>query len=212
MTTVIADCNSGNMHSAQKAFQLMARETGAGGVEVTFDPERIADADRLVLPGVGAFADCKAEILKRDGMAEAITECVREKGAPFLGICVGMQLLASLGREHGTTEGFDWISGEVVEIAPGDPSLKVPHMGWNNLAVERKHPLFSEVGNGAHAYFVHSFHFVAKQASDRIAYVDYGSEVTAAVASGNIAGVQFHPEKSQATGLRIISNFLRWKP
>ena len=212
MTTVIADCNSGNLHSAQKAFQLMAQETGAGAVEVTFDPERIADADRLVLPGVGAFADCKAEILKRDGMAEAITECVREKGAPFLGICVGMQLLASLGREHGTTEGFDWISGEVVEIAPGDPSLKVPHMGWNDLAFECEHPLFSEVGNGAHAYFVHSFHFVAKQASDRIAYVDYGSEVTAAVASENIAGVQFHPEKSQGTGLRIISNFLRWNP
>ena len=212
MTTVIADCNSGNMHSAQKAFQLMAQETGAGAVEVTFDPERIVNADRLVLPGVGAFADCKAEILKRDGMAEAITECVREKGAPFLGICVGMQLLASLGREHGTTEGFDWISGEVVEIAPRDPSLKVPHMGWNDLAFECEHPLFSEVGNGAHAYFVHSFHFVAKQASDRIAYVNYGSEVTAAVASGNIAGVQFHPEKSQGTGLRIISNFLRWNP
>ena len=212
MTTVIADCNSGNMHSAQKAFQLMAQETGTGAVEVTFDPERIANADRLVLPGVGAFADCKAEIHKRDGMAEAITECVREKGAPFLGICVGMQLLASLGREHGTTEGFNWISGEVVEIAPGDPSLKVPHMGWNDLAIEREHPLFSEVGNDAHAYFVHSFHFVAEQASDRVAYVNYGSEVTAAVASGNIAGVQFHPEKSQGTGLRIIGNFLRWKP
>ena len=212
MAIVIADCNSGNMHSAQKAFQLMARETGAGTVEVTSNPERIAKADRLVLPGVGAFADCKAEILKRDGMAEAISECARDKGAPFLGICVGMQLLASLGREHGTTEGFDWIPGEVVEIAPGDPSLKVPHMGWNDLSIECEHPLFSEVRTGAHAYFVHSFHFVAEQASDRIAYVNYGSEVTAAVASGNIAGVQFHPEKSQGTGLRISSNFLRWNP
>ena len=212
MAIVIADCNSGNMHSAQKAFQLMAQETGAGAVEVTSDPDRIAQAERLVLPGVGAFADCKTEILKKDGMAEAITECVRDKGMPFLGICVGMQLLASLGREHGTTEGFDWISGEVVEIVPSDPSLKVPHMGWNDLAIECEHPLFSEVKTGAHAYFVHSFHFVAENASDRIAYVNYGLEVTAAVASGNIAGVQFHPEKSQGTGMQIISNFLRWNP
>ena len=148
MAIVIADCNFGNKHSAQKAFRLMALETGAGTVEVTSDPERIAEADRLVLPGVGAFADCKTEIFKQYGMADAITECAKEKGAPFLGICVGMQLLASLGREHGTTEGFDWISGEVVEITPNDPSLKVPHMGWNDLAIECEHPLFSDVKTG----------------------------------------------------------------
>ncbi|MEM9146431.1 MAG: imidazole glycerol phosphate synthase subunit HisH [Pseudomonadota bacterium] len=211
MTTAIVDYGSGNLRSAEKAFQRMAEERGTGTpIAVTSDPEVVARAERVVLPGVGAFADCRAGLMAVDGMAEAITARV-EAGHPFLGICVGMQLMATRGLEHGETPGFDWIPGDVVQLEPGAPELKVPHMGWNALTVA-DHALFAGIEPGAHAYFVHSYHLAPRDPDHRLAEVDYGETIAAVVGTGNRVGTQFHPEKSQATGLTLIGNFLGWTP
>ncbi|WP_333834345.1 imidazole glycerol phosphate synthase subunit HisH [Rubrimonas sp.] len=211
MSTAILDYGSGNLRSAQKAFERMAAETGAGGpIALTADPDVARKADRLVLPGVGAFADCAAGV-QAAGLREVLEERVIAGGAPFLGICVGMQLMARIGREHGDCPGFGWIGGEVVRLTPSDPALKIPHMGWNALAPSG-HPLFEGIAAGDHAYFVHSFHFVPDDPAHVLATAEYGGPVVAAVGRDNLAGTQFHPEKSQATGLRLIANFLRWKP
>lgn len=215
MDVAIIDYGSGNLRSAAKAIERAARESDSGAnIRVTDDPRIIAAADRIVLPGVGAFADCRAGLLARPGVAEAMSEAVQRRGRPFLGICVGMQLLASRGIEFGTHEGLDWIAGEVRRIEPKDPAIKVPHMGWNTLTIERGHALLAGIPDGAHAYFVHSYHFVPApgQESCVIATTEYAGTVVAAVARRNVAGTQFHPEKSQATGLRLLANFLRWSP
>lgn len=213
MTTVIVDYNSGNIHSAEKSFQRMAGEVDGATVLVTSDPEVVRKADRIVLPGVGAFADCRQGLAGFDGLFEAIEERVIQGGAPFLGICVGMQMMATVGREHGRdTKGFDWVGGEVIELTPSDPNLKVPHMGWNELEIAAEHPIFDGITTGDHAYFVHSYHLQPDNPAHKIATVDYGGPVTAAVARDNMVGTQFHPEKSQKTGLRLIANFLRWNP
>ena len=211
MTVAIIDYGSGNLHSAEKAFQRMSRETTGEPVVVTADAEEVRRADRIVLPGVGAFADCRAGLDAAEGMVEALEERAHRGGAPFLGICVGMQLMATVGREKGDTPGLGWIAGEVVALRPNEPELKIPHMGWNELTFG-DHPLFDGIEPGAHAYFVHSYHLRPRQPEHRIAHVAYGELVTAAVARGNLAGTQFHPEKSQATGLRLIANFLNWAP
>jgi imidazole glycerol-phosphate synthase subunit HisH len=209
----IVDYGSGNLRSAEKAFARAAREEGlALDIAVTADPDQVRRAERIVLPGVGAFADCKAGLLAVAGMREALEEAVRTAAKPFLGICVGMQLMAELGREHGNHEGLGWIGGEVVRLEAADPGLKIPHMGWNALEILRPHPLLDGIAPGAHAYFVHSYQLVARHMEDVIARTDYGGPVTAAIARSNMAGTQFHPEKSQATGLRLIANFLRWRP
>ncbi len=213
MTTVIVDYNSGNIHSAEKSFQRMAGEVDAGTITVSSNPDVVRKADRIVLPGVGAFADCRQGLASYDGLFEAIEERVLQGGVPFLGICVGMQMMATLGREHGhATKGFDWISGEVVEMQPNDPDLKVPHMGWNELEIRVQHPLFDGISTGDHAYFVHSYHLDPSDPAHLMATVDYGGPVTAMVARDNMVGTQFHPEKSQKTGLQLIANFLHWKP
>ncbi|HVH02245.1 MAG TPA: imidazole glycerol phosphate synthase subunit HisH [Amaricoccus sp.] len=212
MTTVIVDYASGNLHSALKSFQRMAGETGAGPVAVSGDPDAVRAADRIVLPGVGAFADCRAGLAAIPGLFEAIEERVIGQGAPFLGICVGQQMMASRGLEHGETAGFGWIPGDVVRIAPADPGLKVPHMGWNALEIAAAHPVMAGLASGAHAYFVHSYHLVPAAPAHRIATADHGGPITAVVARDNLFGTQFHPEKSQATGLRLIANFLAWRP
>lgn len=212
MTTVIVDYASGNLHSAEKSFQRMAREVGAGPVVVSGDPDAVARAERIVLPGVGAFADCRAGLAARAGLFEAIEERVLRNGAPFLGICVGMQMMATWGREHRDTAGFDWIAGEVVRIAPADPALKVPHIGWNALEDLLAHPVLDGIEAGDHAYFVHSYHLLTEEATHVAARTDHGGPVTAMVARDNLIGTQFHPEKSQATGLRLIGNFLSWRP
>jgi imidazole glycerol-phosphate synthase subunit HisH len=212
MSCVIVDYESGNLHSAEKSFQRMARETGAGTVVVSGDPEVVARADRIVLPGVGAFADCRRGLAARPGLFEAIEARVIGAGAPFLGICVGMQMMADRGLEHGQTPGFGWIGGTVERIAPSDPALKIPHMGWNALEILRPHPVLAGIDSGEHAYFVHSYHFVAAEPEQVAARTDHGGPVTAVVARDNLIGTQFHPEKSQATGLRLIGNFLRWRP
>ena len=213
MATVIVDYNSGNLHSARKAFQRMAVEGDSGEIVVSSAPETIAKATRLVLPGVGAFADCRAGLASYDGLFEAMEEAVLKRGVPFLGICVGMQMMASRGLEHGLdTKGFDWIKGEVVALRPDDPTLKIPHMGWNELVLGRAHPVLKGISSGDHGYFVHSYHLVASNPVERLAHCDYGGEVTAIVARDNMLGTQFHPEKSQSTGLRLIGNFLAWKP
>ena len=211
MTTAIIDYGSGNLRSAEKAFQRMAAEAGGGPVVVTADPGAVAGAERIVLPGVGAFADCRAGLMAIPGLLDGIFERVRA-GYPFLGICVGMQLMAGRGLEHGETPGFDWIGGEVVRLSPADASLKVPHIGWNELVIDTPHPVLAGIATGDHAYFVHSYHLRPRDPADRLAHVDYGEPVTAAVGRGNVVGTQFHPEKSQATGLRLIANFLRWRP
>ncbi|MCB1508623.1 MAG: imidazole glycerol phosphate synthase subunit HisH [Hyphomicrobiaceae bacterium] len=215
-SVVIIDYGSGNLRSAEKAFLRAAREAGLERkIAVTADPDAVARADRIVLPGVGAFADCRAGIAAVDGLVEALEQRVRGDGVPFLGICVGMQLMATRGLEHGKTPGFGWIDGEVVAIEPGDPALKIPHMGWNTLEVARPHPLLEgiETGpEGLHAYFVHSYHFSARNEADVVARSGYGGPVTAMVARDNMVGTQFHPEKSQALGLRFIANFLSWAP
>ncbi|MEM9198970.1 MAG: imidazole glycerol phosphate synthase subunit HisH [Pseudomonadota bacterium] len=211
MSTVIIDYGSGNLRSAEKSFARMAEETGAGKINVTADPDQVAKADRIVLPGVGAFGACRAGIRAIDGMWEALETRVAA-GVPFLGICVGMQLMASIGREHGDHDGFGWIPGEVVELAPNDPALKIPHMGWNELMVDSTHPVFAGTEPGDHAYFVHSYHLVPREPAHRLAHSAYGGLVTAAVGRANMVGTQFHPEKSQTTGLRLITNFLRWTP
>jgi glutamine amidotransferase len=211
VTTVLVDYEAGNLHSAEKAFQRMAAETGAGRVIVSDRPEDVVAADRIVLPGDGAFPACYEALAERSDLYEALVDAVERRGRPFLGICVGMQLMASLGREYRATPGFDWIGGEVVRIQPG-PGLKVPHMGWNDLVVERAHPVLEGIATGDHAYFVHSYHMQVTDPGQRLAWADYGSEITAIVGRDTMIGTQFHPEKSQRAGLRLIANFLTWKP
>ncbi len=211
MTTAIIDYESGNLRSAEKAFQRMSVDVDGGHVVVTADPDVVATADRLVLPGVGAFADCRRGLMAVDGLFDAISNRVTG-GAPILGICVGQQLMATRGLEHGETPGFDWIGGDVVRLAPADPALKIPHMGWNDLVIDAAHPVLDGISTGDHAYFVHSYHLQPGDPSHRLAHVDYAQQVTAIVARENVIGTQFHPEKSQQTGLRLIANFLRWRP
>lgn len=210
MLTALIDYDSGNLHSAEKAFQKMTAETGAGTVIVTSDPDTVAQADRLVLPGDGAFPACRAALAAVDGLEEALTEGVAA-GKPFLGICVGMQLMARVGLEYQETPGFGWINGTVQPISPA-PDRKVPHMGWNDLVVTGAHPVLMGIETGDHAYFVHSFQMDVATPEERLAHVDYGCEVTAIVGRDNRIGTQFHPEKSQAAGLRLIANFLKWAP
>ena len=209
MRVALIDYDSGNLHSAEKAFQKMGRSVGAE-IVVTSDPGIAARADRIVLPGDGAFPAGRAALGEVDGMAEALREAVLNRGVPFIGICVGMQMLATTGYEYRPTAGLDWIGGEVARIdAPG---LKVPHMGWNDLVIDRPHPVLEGIGTGDHAYFVHSWQFRVADRAHLLAHVDYGGAVTAVVGRDNIVGTQFHPEKSQGVGLRLIANFLRWTP
>jgi imidazole glycerol-phosphate synthase subunit HisH len=216
VTVAIVDYGSGNLHSAAKAFERAAAEAGSSDtILVTSDPETVRRAERIVLPGVGAFADCRRGLDAVPGMVEALTQAVRRDGRPFLGICVGMQLMATRGLEHETTPGLDWIGGDVAPIDPADPALKIPHMGWNTLEARRTHPLLEGLTTGAtglHAYFVHSYALKAADPADVVATTDYGGAVTAVVGRDNMAGTQFHPEKSQTLGLRLIANFLRWRP
>lgn len=210
----IIDYGAGNLHSAKKAFERMATPLGIT-VEVTADPDRVRQADRIMLPGVGAFADCKAGLDAVPGMVEVLEERVIRGSTPFLGVCVGMQLLASEGREKVVTPGLGWIPGAVQKITPSDPALKIPHMGWNTISITRPHTLLAGIPDGPdglHAYFVHSYHFVTDSADTLMATTDYGGTVTACVGRDNIFGTQFHPEKSQALGLKLIENFLRWTP
>ena len=213
---VIIDYGSGNLHSAHKAFERAARECGSDArIAVSDDARLVGEADRIVLPGVGAFADCRRGLDAVPGMIETLETAVRRNGRPFLGICVGMQLLASRGLEFGVTEGLGWIPGDVVPIRPSDPALKIPHMGWNTLSLARPHALLDGLAtgdSGLHAYFVHSFHLACSTASDVVATTGYGGTVTAVVARNNVAGTQFHPEKSQRLGLGLIGNFLKWRP
>lgn len=210
--TVLVDYDSGNLHSALKAFQRMLPEVGGGDILVTSRPEDVARADRIVLPGDGAFPACRAALGSHGGLFEAIEDAVTAKARPFLGICVGMQMLASRGHENRLTDGFGWIPGEVVKIAPADRTFKVPHMGWNDLILDRPHPVLDGIATGDHAYFVHSYHFRVADPTQRLAHCDYGGPITAIVGRDTIIGTQFHPEKSQAPGLRLIANFLRWRP
>ena len=216
MTVAIVDYGSGNLHSAAKAFERAARESGHDQpIVVTSEPDTVRAADRVVLPGVGAFADCRRGLDAVTGMVEALNDTVRRQGRPFLGICVGMQLMAERGREYEVVDGLGWIPGEVDRITPSDPDLKIPHMGWNTLNEKRKHPLFDGIAlgsDGLHGYFVHSYHLKTSDASCLVADADYGGSVTAVVARDNYAGTQFHPEKSQRLGLALIANFLKWKP
>ena len=216
MRTAIVDYGSGNLRSATKAFERAAREAGLDHeIILTADPHVVASASHIVLPGVGAYADCRAGLDAVDGMVEALREAVEVKAQPFLGICVGMQLMSSRGLEKTTTEGLGWITGDVVLIEPEDASLKVPQIGWNTLTLNRPHALFDGIPtgpNGLHAYFVHSYHLKAAKPEDVVATTDYGGQVTAFVAHENKAGAQFHPEKSQRLGLALIANFLKWKP
>jgi imidazole glycerol-phosphate synthase subunit HisH len=213
MITAIIDYGSGNLRSAAKAFERAARECGIDTeVKVTRDAEMVRRAERVVLPGVGAFADCRRGLGAVPGMEAALDEAVLRRGRPFLGICVGMQLLAERGREFETVTGLGWIAGEVATITPDDPALKIPHMGWNELEFRAPHPVFEGIEPGAHAYFVHSFALACAERRDLVAIADYGGAITAAVGRDNLVGTQFHPEKSQATGLRLIANFLRWRP
>ncbi|WP_096785113.1 imidazole glycerol phosphate synthase subunit HisH [Rhodobacter sp. CZR27] len=212
MLTVLVDYDSGNLHSAEKAFQRMAAEVGGGQVLVSDKPEDVARADRIVLPGDGAFPACRRALGSYGGLFEAIEESVTHRARPFLGICIGMQMLATKGLEYEETPGFGWIDGEVVRIEPQAAHLKVPHMGWNDLIIDHPHPVLEGISTGDHAYFVHSYHFRVKHDHDRLAHVDYGAAITAIVGRENMVGAQFHPEKSQTTGLRLIANFLRWKP
>ena len=216
MHVAIIDYGSGNLHSAAKAFERAARESGSPlAVKVTSSPEDVRAAERIVLPGVGAFADCKQGLVAIPGMIEALEESVRARGKPFLGICVGLQLMAERGLEHGLTPGLGWIEGEVRAISPRDPSLKIPHMGWNTLKLAREHALFEGIPTGdagLNAYFVHSYHLVPARADALVATTDYAGPITAFVAKDNVAGSQFHPEKSQKLGLALIANFLKWKP
>ncbi len=213
MSIAIVDYGSGNLHSAAKAFERALREQGqTRPVHVTAEPELVAAADHIVLPGVGAFADCRAGLFALPGMVAALEEAVLRRGRPFLGICVGMQLMASLGLEHGRHRGLDWIAGEIRRLTPEDAGLKVPHMGWNEIALRRPHPVFAGIGAGAHAYFVHSYRFVPADERAVVAEAYHGGALTAALGRDNLVGTQFHPEKSQATGLRLIANFMAWRP
>ncbi|THV11994.1 imidazole glycerol phosphate synthase subunit HisH [Rhizobium rhizophilum] len=216
MRVAIIDYGSGNLRSATKAFERAAREAGLDTeIELTDKADRVATADRIVLPGVGAYADCRKGLDAVPGMHDAIADVVEKKGRPFFGICVGMQLMSSRGLEKTVTDGFGWIEGDVVEMTPSDPSLKIPQIGWNTLTVNRPHPLFSGIPtgpDGLHAYFVHSYHLAARKSADVIATTDYGGAMTAFVGRDNMVGAQFHPEKSQALGLKLIANFLTWTP
>lgn len=215
MTVAIIDYNSGNLHSAAKAFERASQGVAGEPIVVTSDPDVVRTADRVVLPGVGAFADCKSGLSAVPGILQAMEEAVHQRGRPFLGICVGQQLLATRGLEHGVTDGLGWIGGEVDRIAPSDPALKIPHMGWNTLTLTRPHPLFEGIptgDEGLNAYFVHSYHFRLADPNDRLATTEYGGPLTAAVARDNVAGTQFHPEKSQTLGLALLANFLKWRP
>lgn len=216
MMVAIVDCGSGNLRSVEKAFERAARERGiAADLRVTSDPETVAAADRIVLPGVGAFKDCRAGLSAVAGLWQTLEDQVQRRAKPFLGICVGMQLMASKGLEFGETEGFGWIKGIVRRIAPRSEAFKVPHIGWNALEPCVSHPLFAGLTYGEagpHAYFVHSFELVPDDVDDIVATTDYGQPIIAAVARGNMAGTQFHPEKSQSLGLNLLGNFLRWRP
>jgi glutamine amidotransferase len=216
MTVAIIDYGSGNLHSAVKAFEVAAASAGAStDIRLTSDPEVVRAADRVVLPGVGAFADCKRGLDAIPGMNAALREAVIGKGRPFLGICVGMQLLATRGLEHGETPGLDWIAGDVVALQPTDPALKVPHMGWNTLSARGTHPVLDGIptgDGGLHAYFVHSYQLSPADPRAILAVTDYGGDVVAMVGKDTIVGTQFHPEKSQRLGLALIANFLRWRP
>jgi glutamine amidotransferase len=216
MTVAIVDYGSGNLHSAAKAFERAARESGSDqSIVVTNDPDKVRGADRVVLPGVGAFADCRRGLGAVAGMVEALNETVRQKGRPFLGICVGMQLMAERGREYEVVEGLGWIPGEVDRIMPSDASLKIPHMGWNTLNERKHHAVLDGIPlgpAGLHGYFVHSYHLNTSDTDCLVADADYGGAVTAIVARDNAVGTQFHPEKSQRLGLALIANFLKWKP
>jgi glutamine amidotransferase len=216
MRVAIIDYGSGNLRSATKAFERAAREAGiSADIDLTSDAERVRMADRIVLPGVGAYADCAAGLHAVEGMWEAVEDVAVRKGRPFLGICVGMQLMSERGLEKTITNGFGWISGDVKEITPADPALKIPQIGWNTIELKRQHPLFAGIPTGTtglHAYFVHSYHLDARKADEVLAVADYGGPVTATVARDNLVGTQFHPEKSQALGLALITNFLRWRP
>lgn len=207
MTIAIVDYGSGNLRSAAKGFERFAN----GPVRVTADPETVAAADRIVLPGQGAFADCYAGLAALDGMIEALRHSVLERAVPFFGICVGMQLMATAGLEHGRHAGLDWIAGEVRPLEPSDAGLKIPHMGWNDLKLEAAHPVLAGVRDGDHVYFVHSYQFAVTDPGMRLASTDYGGSQTAIVGRDNMIGTQFHPEKSQAVGLRMIENFLSWR-
>jgi len=216
MSVAIVDYGSGNLHSAAKAFERAARESGHDQpIVVTRDPKEVALADRVVLPGVGAFADCRRGLDDIPGMIEALETAVRKNGRPFFGICVGMQLMAERGREYQVTPGLGWIAGEVDRITPKDANLKIPHMGWNTLNVTKLHPLLNGIAvgaNGLHAYFVHSYELKTAEKNDLVAQADYGGPLTAIVGRDNMVGTQFHPEKSQRLGLALIANFLKWKP
>lgn len=213
MTVAVVDYGSGNLRSAAKALERAARERGTSEpVVVTAEAEVVAGADRVVLPGVGAFRDCRNGLAALPGMIEALEEAVRRRGRPFLGICVGMQLMAEWGLEHGTSDGLGWVPGEVRRIHPHDPALKIPHMGWNALGLVADHPILDDLPDGAHAYFVHSYAMVPVHTDHVLARVDYGGPVIAAVGHDNLVGTQFHPEKSQAVGLHILGNFLEWRP
>ena len=213
-SVAIIDYGSGNLRSAAKAFERAARDSGLSvDIRVTSEPDQVRSADRVVLPGVGAFADCKAGLAALPGMTATLEEFAIGSGRPFLGICVGMQLMAGIGREHGDHPGFGWIPGEVVALAPADPRLKIPHMGWNDLALlARGHPLLDGLADGAEVYFVHSYRMVPDDPAHILATADYGGPLPASIGRDNIAGTQFHPEKSQSAGLRLISNFLNWQP
>ena len=213
MKVAVIDYGSGNLRSAAKALERAAFEAELDAeIEVTPSAEAVLAADRVVLPGVGAFGDCRAGVDALPGLREALEEVAIRMARPFLGICVGMQLMATLGREHGEHPGFDWISGDVVALEPGDPALKVPQMGWNELVIEREHPLLAGLGADPHVYFVHSYHLQVARPDGLLAATDYGGKVTAAVGRANLFGTQFHPEKSQAAGLALLRNFLRWRP
>ena len=216
MRVAIIDYGSGNLRSATKAFERAAREAGIDAIiDLTDKAEIVASADRIVLPGVGAYADCRRGLDAVAGMHDALVDAVETKGRPFLGICVGMQLMSSRGLEKSTTQGLDWIKGDVVEMTPADPALKIPQIGWNTLDLKRSHPLFDGIKTGEeglHAYFVHSYHLAAERPEDVIATTDYGGPMTAVVGRDNMVGTQFHPEKSQTLGLRLIANFLSWTP
>ncbi|MXQ06618.1 imidazole glycerol phosphate synthase subunit HisH [Alphaproteobacteria bacterium GH1-50] len=212
MLTVLIDYAAGNLHSAEKAFQRMARETDAGDVIVSDKAEDIARADRIVLPGDGAFPACMTELKGQRGLFDALVEAVEVKARPFLGICVGMQLMGRAGHEYETTAGLGWIAGEVRRIQPADPALKVPHMGWNDLVIDSPHPVLEGIETGDHAYFVHSYQMEMADPTELLAHCDYGGPVTAIVGRDTMVGTQFHPEKSQAAGLRLIANWLAWRP
>jgi imidazole glycerol-phosphate synthase subunit HisH len=212
----LIDYGAGNLHSAHKALERAMADVGqSGSVFVTDKASDVATADRIVLPGDGAYRDCMTQLLAANGMVETLDRRVRQQGVPFLGICVGMQLLATQGTEHGITAGLGWLPGSVDRIAPKDTALKVPHMGWNTLDDHSPHPLTQGLRlgpNGLHAYFLHAYHLTADNANDVIARADYGQPVTAIVARDNMVGMQFHPEKSQKLGLGLLANFLRWRP